>query len=113
MKEGSVQSLTRPREIIKDFLTPQDYNSNSTQNLPNLTTAGKRTRQYQHATRAAGMKLVSPNVIVNLLKSDETKESLPDTGKVFAALSSMLEKKTRMSERKEKRLESPMKISGS
>jgi hypothetical protein len=30
MEEGSVQSLTRPKEIIKDFLNPQDYNSNST-----------------------------------------------------------------------------------
>jgi hypothetical protein len=57
------------------------------------------------------MKLVSTNVIVNLLKSDETKESLPDAGKVFCILSSILEKNTRMSEQKEKRLESP--ISGS
>jgi hypothetical protein len=57
------------------------------------------------------MKLVSTNVIVNLLKSDETKESLPDAGKVFGILSCILEKNTRMSEQKEKRLESP--ISGS
>lgn len=55
---------------------------------------------------------MSPNVMVKLLKSDETKESLPDTGRVFAALSSMLEKKATMTEQKEKRLESPLKISG-
>jgi hypothetical protein len=59
------------------------------------------------------MKLVSTNVIVNLLKSDETKESLPDAGKVFGILSSMLEKNSRMSEQKEKKLESRIKISGS
>jgi hypothetical protein len=58
------------------------------------------------------MKLVSTNVIVKLLKNDENKESLPDTGEVFAALSSILEKKDRMSEQKEKGLESPVKISG-
>jgi hypothetical protein len=29
MEEGSFESLSRPKEIIKDFLNPQDYNSNS------------------------------------------------------------------------------------